>query len=208
MISSRIVDGKGSGNSARVYDEGTVGVLVHPHPPKDDADHPIPFRQYAKNSAGAFDMRVDGSTTPQEFYVEPAPERNLYVGRIDFLVSDASATLDKFGALTALTNGVKVEWVTDDFGTVEVHDGLKTNFDFIRLSGGKPSFGDGATAFRANNMSGSSEGYLASVDLDEIFGTQWGLRLRKGTLDRLVITIQDDITGVDQFDAVIYGLEF
>jgi len=35
----------------------------------------------------------------------------------------------------------------------------------------------------------------------------WGLRLRKGTKDRLVFTVRDNITAIDQFDAIAYGLK-
>jgi len=85
---------------------------------------------------------------------------------------------------------------------------LKSNFDFVRLAGGKPSFGDGAGAFRAGNMFGTSEGYLPCVDFDEIFNLQWGLRLRKGTNDRIVLRVRDDVTGIDAFNAQCYGIKF
>jgi hypothetical protein len=77
------------------------------------------------------------------------------------------------------------------------------------LAGGNPSFGDAATAFRANNMSGSAEGYMASIDFDEIYNLRWGMRLRRTTTDCLKLTIRDDLsTGITEFNAIAYGIEF
>lgn len=199
-------------NGVKVDSEGAQYVVVHPHPPKDEFIHPLPYRQYMTDtglSTGANDMRVDGSVNEQKFYVTaPTSERDLYVGRLDVTIADAGATLNQFGNIGALANGVKFEWVTQEFGVVEINEAMKTNWDFVRLSGGKPAFGDGTAAFRANNVSGTSEGYLTSVDFDEIFNLRWGVRLRRKTEDKLVLTIRDDVTGVDKFDAVAYGIQF
>lgn len=211
MIGVNLVDGD-SGRTAKVNGEGELNVVVHPHPPRAEPEHPLPYRQYMTDNGGptgSSDMKVDGSTTEQKFFVCPqTQDLDLYVGRVDVLIADASAVLNKFGNITALTNGVKFEWVTREFGTVVIHEGLKTNFDFVRLAGGKPAYGDGAGAFRASNMSGTSEGYLPSIDFDEIFNLKWGLRLRANTTDCLVFTIRDNVTAVDAFNAIAYGIEF
>lgn len=211
MIQTAISDPLGK-NALRVGREGEAYTVVHPHPPKDEFVHPLPYRQYMTDnglSTGANDMRVDGSVTEQTFYVTPpTSERDLYVGRLDITIADAGATLSNFGNIAALTNGVKLEWITQEFGTVEINESMKSNWDFVRLSGGKPSFGDGTAAFRANNVIGTSEGYLSSIDFDEIFNLRWGIRLRRKTEDKLVLTVRDDVTGVDKFDAVAYGIQF
>ena len=199
--------------SAKVSTEGAVSVVPMPHPPKDEELHPLPYRQYMTDtgaSSGSNDMLVVGSAaSPLTFSVCPQnPERDLYVGRLDVVIADATAALNKFGNVTALTNGVRLEWFTQEFGLVVLHDGLKSNWDFVRLSGGKNPFGSTTNAFRASNVSGSSEGYIPCIDFDEIFGLQWGLRLRRQTTDCIRFIIQDDVSGVDQFDAVAYGIEF
>jgi hypothetical protein len=37
--------------------------------------------------------------------------------------------------------------------------------------------------------------------MEEIYGFQWGLRLRKGTKDRLIFIVQDGLTGLSTFNA-------
>ena len=211
MLRGEIVDGYGSGNHWRINGEGEGNVVVHPHPPRDEVEHPIPLRQYFTDNGrptGSNNMRVDGSVTPVEFSICADADVDLYVSAAAVVIADAGATLNKFGNLGTLTNGVLFEWVTQEFGTVVIHEGLKTNFDFVRLAGGKPAFGDAASAFRANNVSGTSEAYLPMIDFDEIFGLRWGMRLRRGTTDCLRFTIRDNVAGVDQFDVIGYGIKF
>ena len=206
-INVKVDDGSGKGNTLRINGEGEASVVVHPHPPKDEDPifgTPVPFRQYFTDdgySTGDNDMKVDGSTTNQSFFVQAEQEKDIYIGRISIVIADASATLNKFGNITALTNGVLFEWKSQDLGDTVIHEALKSNFDFVRLGGGKPAFG-------ASNVSGSSEGYIPQIDFSEVFGMPWGVRLRKGTTDRLSFTVRDDVTGVDEFDAIGYGIKF
>ena len=148
MIPVNLTDGHGTENKAKVGAEGEVSVVVHPHPPRDEnafVGTPLPFRQYFTNdgySTGSSDMKVDGSTTNQVFFIQAEEERDIYVGRVSVVIADASATLNKFGNITALTNGVEFKWESQDLGSTVIHEALKTNFDFVRLGGGKPAFGD------------------------------------------------------------------
>lgn len=213
MIITRVEDGHGEGGLWRVTEEGLGHVVVHPHPPKDEVSTLLPLREYATlNGDGTtLDMRVDGSVNEQIFSINAASNgdgRDHYIARMSFVIADAGATLNNFGNIGALTNGVELRWVTDSFGTVVIAESLKTNFDFVRLGGSTPPIGDGTTAFRANNVSGTSEAYIPYIDFDEIFGIQWGFRLRHGSNDRIELVIKDNLTGVDAFDCIAYGSRF
>ncbi len=209
MLKTVIIDGYGNHNKAKVNGEGELSVVVHPHPPKDEAQSPLPVREFFKTSAGSSDMAVDGSTTAVEFSINSQANFDVYIRTASIVIADASQTLQEFGNLnTALTNGVKLEWRTSDLGTVVIHDGLKTNFDFIRLALGNPSFGDGASAFLASNAIPTNiEAYLPVVNFSQVFGLPWGLRLRAGTTDKIVWTVQDNVSAVDQFDIIGYGIK-
>ena len=52
---------------------------------------------------------------------------------------------------------------------------------------------------------GTDEGYVPFLDLRKTFGFQWGVLLRGGTKQKLVIRIQDNITSTDGFDCIAYG---
>lgn len=203
------------GASSLLFDaEGHLQVVVSPVPPLGVADKRVVWSQFFTDdgtpvvSGGSEDMRVNGSVTPVEFWIPAHPTRDRYVSSVFFLIADASATLSKFGNITALTNGIEFFYERDDIGEQSIPPFLmQSNFDFIRLSGGQPAFGDNTTSFRAANVVGSSEAFMADVDFNRIFGMPHGMRLRAGTNQRVVIRINDDITGVDAFTCRATGFE-
>jgi hypothetical protein len=89
----------------------------------------------------------------------------------------------------------------------ELHDGIKTNLEFIRLGVDTAAIGDSTTAFLADVSGGGTEkSYLPTIDLQETFGLKYGIRLRKGTTDKLLFTVRDDLTGLLTHNAIAYGI--
>ena len=207
MIKSVLQDGTGSDNKARIDEEGQLNVIVHQHPPIADTKPAIPFREFFKNACCSSDMKVDGSCCSIEFTINADPTKDIYVKAVSVVISDLNASLNQFGNITALSNGLDFEWSTTDLGITTIGSGLTTNFEFVRLSLGNPAFGDTTAAFRASNVSGSSEAYIPIIDFSQMFGLQYGLRLRKGTTDKLIFRVNDNVSGVDQFDAIAYGIK-
>ena len=206
---NKIIDGHGSGDSLRISPEGAAQVVVHPHPPLVDDLITIPFRQFFTDdglSSGSNDMKVDGSTNNVDFFIAASQTKDVFIKSISIVIADAGATLNEFGNLAALTNGLTFSHVTGKEGETVVADDLKTNFDFVRMSLGSPAFGDGTAAFRANNVSGTSEAYIPVIDFAILFGMPWGVRLRKGTKDKLVFTVKDDVQTVDDFNIIGFGV--
>lgn len=209
MISSKIIDSHGSNRGVKVGERGELFVVQHAHPPEDEGDFMVPRRDYFRNDAGSNDMRVVGSlASPVIFSIDADEDRDIYIKNLSFVIADAGATLNNFGNISPLTNGVSLEWMTQDVGTTVINEGLKSNFDFVRLCGGHPAFGSGNSAFKANNVVGTSEAFFCELDAARVFGLQWGLRLRAGTNDSLRIIVKDDTSAVDQFDVLAYGASF
>jgi hypothetical protein len=208
MLHTQIVGGSGDGHVLRVNEEGAMPVVMHTHPPIEEKFNTLPFRQYLTNSSDSKDMLVDGSTNPIEFCIGANPDFDIYIKSISVVIADAGATLNNFGAITALSNGVEFSWISSDNGTIRIHEALKSNFDFVQLGLGTPSFGTGNSAFKANNVVGTSEAYIPVIDFKETFGLQWGIRLRKGSLDKICFIIKDNVSAIDRFDAIAYGIKF
>lgn len=190
---------------------GSLQVIESPHPGRINGTFAAPFRQYFTDdgtATGTSDMQVVASAAaPSLFWISASQQYDRFIKLISIEISDASATLEKFGNITALSNGCKLEWITQEFGTVTFDDALKSNWNFVRMCAGSPAFGDGAGAFRASNVSGTSEGYIPVLDTAHVFGNPWGIPLRKGTTDRIQFTVQDDTTGVDSFNAIGFGTQ-
>lgn len=210
-IISEIKDGFGSGYKIKVDKEGTIGVVRHGHPPTNDDTITVPFGQFLTDDGtetGSNDMRVAASlASPIPFYIKADQDNDIYIKTISFEIADAGATLSQFGSITALTNGCVLQWRNNGVGNVDLSQPLQSNFDFIRLCGGQPAFGDGVSAFRASNVVGNSEAYIPILDLSKTFGNIYGIRLRKGTTDEFRLLIRDNTTGVDGFNARIFGIK-
>ena len=212
MIKLGIGDGQGRGTVARVSEEGALHTVVHPHPPSDDFRVLLPYRHYLTDDGlvadgSNEDMRVNGSATPQYFYVAADPNRDIYVKNLSVVIVDANSALNEFGNLAALSNGCRIYWQASGIGEINIATALKSNFDFVRLARGQPAFGDAAGAFRANNVVSTSEGYLPVIDFSATFGMPWGLKLRKASEDRVAIEINDDVSAVDAFNVIAYGVQ-
>lgn len=199
-----------SGHLSEVDSAGAALVCDRRIPVLETSDSIIPFRQYLTDdgtATGTNDMQVSASAaSPQDFFISAVSDGDIYITALSFVIADQNATLNSFGAVTALTNGCQLLWQTTD-RTVTIHDALQSNWDFVRLCQGQPAFGDSAAAFRASNVSGNSEGYTPALDIRTVFGMPWGIKLRQGTVQKLIMRVRDDTTGVDQFDCIAYGFE-
>ena len=203
-----IVRDSASGRSMKVGPEGEVQNSQHPHAPSTEADVGFPLTGYFTTDgvpdSGNFYMKDDGSTTPVEFYIRAPEDRDLYVSKISFLISDAGATLNEFGNFgSPLTNGFRLEYRTNTMGTEVIFDSLKTNWDFFFFFMQFPGFGDSGSVFKINNLSGTADGYCPQADFRDLFQMPYGLKLRRGTTDKLVWILRDNLTtGLDACHAI------
>ena len=207
MIRSKIIGSGPERTEVDVEKSGAMSVVERPFPPFGVMQNVRPFRQFLTDdgtATGSEDMLVDGSVTPVDFFVEAPQTADLYVTRLSFIVVDQNASLNTFGNIPQLTIGCRL-FYTDELGEVVIAEALQTNFDIVRLGSGLPSFGDGTTAFIANNVDFISEGIIPILDFKDTFGFRWGLELRNGSTQKLILQIRDDITGIDAMDVICYG---
>lgn len=206
-VKFKIDDGKGSGDTCEVV-ENSLLVSTLPYPPLTQ-QKVVPFRQYLTVnglSTGSNDMRVVGTlSAPVLFYIKADADNDRYITTLSFLIADAGATVSQFGSIAALANGCQAYYGTIA-GEVILHEALKSNFDFLRLSLFKPSFGSGADSFRAQNVVGLSEAYVPVVDLITLI-PPFGIKLDAGSSQKLVVAIRDTTTAVDAFNCVAYGFD-
>lgn len=203
-----IQGGQNGGHRLSIGKEGEVPVAVHNHPYVQETQESYPFSQFFKTTAGAQDMRVDGSTTAQEFFIQSRNDVDIFIKTISVIIADATASLDKFGALTALTNGVTFGYSNGQVGDIVIKDEIKTNLDFIRLGIGTGAVGTGADAWLSDLSGVGADAYLPIIDIAKVFGYPYGIHLKKGKLDKIKFTVNDDLsTGLDQFDIIAYGIQ-
>ena len=226
---SNIIDGEGTGSYLKVNEGGYVLTQSSGLPPKDDRDIQIVYRNFLTlNGDGTTtSMLVDGSTTPQLFYVEASPNNDIYITSLSIVIQGLTINLglDFAGLGSALTNGCRL-YYEDKNGEVTIGNNLDTNFELVRLCQGNPSFGNNGDAFKIPNLAPdggggkggvkTSDGYIPVLDFPEVFGFNYGLRLQRGTTNRLIFEINDDIRITADggslpndagFNIIVYGFE-
>jgi hypothetical protein len=210
-IKTKLLDGKGTGKELHITSENEALITSTQVPPVTDVSLIRPFRQYFTDdgtSTGSTDMRVDGSTTNVDFYISASIDGDRYIDTISIAIADTGATLNQFGNIGALTNGIEIFYEDASLGDVTIAEDLVSNFEFLRMcAGGVHGIGSGATSYKANNVQGNSEGYIMSLDFSEVFGLPYGIKIPKGTTLRLVTRIKDNVSGVDKFDIIAYGFD-
>jgi len=202
-----IADGTGLGNLTKVNEFNALKVIDQRIPSSEDKTILIPIQEFFVDSTGSTDMKVNASAGFVDFTIKADSTVDKFIDSLSIRIADVNATADKFGNITSLTNGCQLIYSDLDNGEIIIGNALKTNFDFLRLCQGKPSFGNSNDALRIANASGNSEGYIPVLDFSEMFGLPWGVRLRAGSKEQLIIRIQDNTTGVDAFDAVAFGFK-
>lgn len=207
MLPTTICDAHGTSNCLQVGPEGEISIVMHAHPPRDEATEAYPWTSYFQNG-GSNDMRVNGATTPQVFEVSSSTERDIYVKTISIYIADNTAAIDLFGALAALTNGVKFGYRNNVLGEVVIEEGLKSNLEMLRIGQNTQGVGDKTTAYQLSVAGAGADAYIPLIDLSATFGFPWGLRLKKNDNDSLFFTVQDDLsTGLDGFNIKAFGVQ-
>ena len=195
MITVRVVGE--NGRQLKVNGEGEITASIHTHPPIDEKVEALPFRSYFLKS-GSNNMRVDGSTTNADFVISADADYDYFIKAINIKLADAGAKFNLFGALTALTNGVEFLWQSQAVGELVIHDGIKDNLEWFRLANISPTIID--------LSGGGADAVVVTVDMKILFSSNWGVRLQKGTNDKLIFRVRDNLSaGLDEFNIIAYG---
>jgi len=205
---NQIVDGMGTGLKSKVNKFSSLKVYNQNIPDIDDPTLLVPKSGFLVDSNQSLDLRVDGSTTPVDFTLNALDKDDVFVSGISFKIADANAQLNRFGNLPSLNNGLQLIYKSQDLGERILIDAVQTNFDLVRACQGVPAFSQGTESFRASNIIGGSEGYLPVLKIKEVFSLPFGLRLKAGTLDQLIVRVRDDLTNLDAFDVFYYASEY
>ena len=162
-----------------------------------DTQLDYPFTTAASIAESSCDMNVDGSVTPVSFTLGPDFNYKWDVVRIMFSMTHGGAGDDgKFGDLSALTRGLVLRKRDGIYHTIF---NAKTNGD-LRLraydltysdrAGGGPGNAYG-TSFRRTFGGPSKNGVVVRLD---------------GSLNEVLeILVQDDLTGLGSFKAILQG---
>lgn len=131
---------------------------------------------------GSTDLSSDGSTTTL-YYAPVIPDGSVFVvTKVVMLMRANGGDLKKFGGLDELTNGVEIEFRQED-------QVAQTAFTAVTNAELFAYMGDGEVLIDAYN--GGNELVRATKEFSP------GIRIRQGTVDKLQIKVQDNLSGAD-----------
>lgn len=206
MLNTKLVDGKGSKQTVKVNGDNALYVTEIPHPPFTPQLQE-PFRQYFTDdglSSGSNDLAVDGSSTNVDFWIPSSTTSDRYISSLSFIVGyGTTGQPNEWCDGTALTNGIRV-FYTSSRGEIDIHEGIQSNQDMFRLKNLNVDLNWEVRHVNANN----DFGYFIVADLKILFGFKFGIKLDKGTNEKLIIRIRDNMTtNTDSFNCIAYGFD-
>lgn len=143
---------------------------------------------YLTSAISGSDMTVDGSSTPV-IYMVTASEHGMTVGRMMmFMESSTAMSSEKFGDLTALTNGVQIKV------NGALIDNWQDNIDLVTTfydAEGYPTLGKEVRTMAARWTFTNARGNISGIQIDS--GSNFSA------------TIRDDLSGLDHFRMKLQG---
>lgn len=155
------------------------------------------FRFKMLRNGALSDMSVNGSITPVAFSFQIEANRTFRLQRSLVRIVDRSIRPDLFGGIAALTNGITIELQDADSNVLlDFMDGktVQDNSDFSHLAG-VDSQVDPAS------VPSNDDAYLVRWTLEKA-----GAAFKMTNRQKLVFTINDDLTELTHFETVIQGV--
>ena len=155
-------------------------------------------------AAGSDDLGVSGAAIPVEYFIPADDDSDRYITRISFVLGySGSAEAYEFAdSGAALANGVLVSYTDTYFDEITIMN-PKSNYSFMRASGAQVSL----TGWEARGFAATGDyGYFVNISISDIV-PPLGIKLDRGTSQKMSITIRDDCTDADLFNCQAFGFE-
>lgn len=198
-----------TGTKARVTQDGAL-VTAPQAPPALPAGTANPYQYlFGRLGAdglddGAVNQGVDGSVTPQKFKVEAHPDHDIHIMQITIVLADSAVVHNNFGNVGALANGWDLKLTETGVETFLIEK-AKTGGELIIQSGFGRAFGGGVDSFELSNYSATADAQIITIPIGEFIPN--GLRIGRGTTNKLEAIVNDDLTGLDALNVFVYGFK-
>ena len=192
------------GRSVLTNPDGTKDVTVTTDGTKErldvdahisDTPHKGKFISDFLRNGGSNSMIVNGSSTPQVFSASPPSGKKWFITRMLLSIEDTNMTWQKFGGISALTNGIEIEYTTEG-----------SNVDLL----------SGETIKKNSELSRHcyDTDLIIGVGTVDLFKGRWtfsksgtSLLLTNTDSDLFKITVNDNLTNLNAFRVIIQGYE-
>lgn len=207
MINATIRDGTKKKSAARVTGDNEL-VVAQGVPVLPNVGEVSRLRYYSAllgstgGDSGTTNMNVDGSSTAQEFFIAADTDFDIRIMGIVIFLADSSVAHSKFGDLPALSTGFDLKIVESGEETFIIKK-AKTGGEIIAQSGLREPYGNDATSFQLSKVTSITDAQTIFVPINDY--VPQGLRIGRGTLDRISAVANDNLTGLTEFSVRILG---
>jgi hypothetical protein len=189
-----------------VFEDGMQVVTQFTCPPLLPQKNKVFSQKFTTDglASGTNDMGINGAVTPTEYFIPADPDNDRYITRISFILGyGSSAEMYEFAdSGGALTNGVQVSYTNTYLETV-ITASIKANYSFMRASGNPISI----TGWESRGFAASGDyGFFVNIPIAATV-PPYGIKLDRGTVQKMSILIQDDCTDADLFNCAAFGFE-
>ena len=146
--------------------------------------------------SGTVNMNVDGSGTAQEFYIGSHNDYDIHIMTIVIIIADTNVAHNSFADVAALTTGWDLKVIESGDSTFIIQK-AKTGGQVIAQAGGREGFGDGNASWELTQWTGTEDAQLVMMPLFQY--VPGGLRIGRGTKDKIVSVVNDDLQGLTEF---------
>lgn len=141
-------------------------------------------------------LNVDGSTTPQTFFVNSKELSDVFITKVTIIMEGTNFGYDKFGNVPALTNGFEIG--IEETGKETLITNAKTGAELITQF---------AQEYLQRFSKGANDIELFSFDIQDIMQKTGGIRIGRGTNNKVFARVNDDLTGLTGLSVRIFGYD-
>ncbi|MBF0148273.1 MAG: hypothetical protein HQL84_18880 [Magnetococcales bacterium] len=200
-----------TGVGAKINGDGAV--FVYQDSPPAPAEGTANKRRFLNGllgtsglDAGTTNLRVNGLVTNVDAYIKASPDYDIHIMGVSFFINDTAVAPNRFGNVTGLTLGF--DMFTQESGDITyLVKQVLTGGQLTAQTGGTRAFGTGVDVNVITNLGGTTDAQFAYLDLGAILPPE-GLRIGRGTQDKLVARIRDNLSQISAtgaFNIRVFG---
>ena len=205
----QLIDGGLGNQRAAIVDENNhLGVAMYEPALYLDGE-PSKFRFFSEylgstgglatfTSAGNADM---GATT-NTYFIKAAADYDIRIMSIGILVADSAVTHGNFGAVSPLSTGFDLSIIEAGVETFLISK-AKTGGQLISQTNFMHGYGAGTDAWELVNWAANEDAQTVVIPVADI--VPGGIRIGRGTNDRIVASVNDDLSGLTEMFVRVMG---
>jgi hypothetical protein len=203
------ITGNGDSNRAHVEADGSLRVSMGDPPLVTPRESPkVQYFAGFLSSSGIVDfasdgnMNSDGSVSREKYYIEAAQDYDIHITHAIIVIADTAVVHNNFGNVSALANGWDLQVVQGGV-TTPIINKAKTSGRVMSQTGLNSPFGTNTDVNELSNWTGTEDAHVIVFPFGQI--VPGGLVLARGSTDRLISVVNDDLTGLTEFTVRVLG---